>query len=135
MNYYTTSQRQSDNKWDYTRNNRPVGYCRPYEKIDTERYGLTEEECSEYEKTSHKHHDCGHDTEEEARECYKQYLLDHNLRFGKMSNQKNKCRVCEEWTQGYAEIGNTMFVLCENHSNEESVSSLFTTPQQSWSSW
>lgn len=134
MNYYTTSQR-TDGNWDYTRNYRPVGYCRPYEEIDAERYGITEEECAKYQETSHKHHDCGHATEEEARECYKQYLLDHNLKFNVMENQQNKCRVCKAWTQNYVEIGNNLFILCSDHCDSETIRTLFAAPQESWSSW
>lgn len=135
MNYYTAKQRKSDGKWEYTRNDFPVGYCRKYQKVDPEKHGINEQQYHEYEKTSHKHHNCGHDTEQEARECYKQYLLDHNLTFDTMSNQQNKCRVCQEWTQKYAEIGNRSFVLCDEHCNVETVGTLFSAPEQSWSSW
>jgi len=135
MNYYQAKQRKSDNKWDYTRNNRPTGYCCEYKEIDPKVIPITEAQQKEYRDTSHKHHVNGHASEEEACECYKQYLLDHQLILNKkMSNQQLKCRVCDQWTQGFAEVHCSMFVLCPEHNNRKAVESLLSIGE-ACSSW
>lgn len=136
MNYYDAKQRLSDGRWDYTCNNRPTGYCRPYEEIDPQIIPVSESQLEEYRATAHKHHSHGHATEQEARECYREYLLDHSLSLGrKMSNQQLKCKSCGEWTQGFAEINNEIIVLCDQHNNRPTVETLFEAPGWSCSSW
>ena len=134
MNYYESKQRKTDGKWDYTRNKRPTGYCCAYREIPKDADTLI---CEEHHDTSHKHHVDGHNTEEEAIACYKEYLLDHELRLDReMSNNQQKCRVCGDWTQKYADIGLTqMFILCDEHNNREEVEKLYQAPSLSMSSW
>lgn len=136
MNHYIAKQRVEDKRWDYTCNNHPIGYCRAYKEIDPKLIPISEQQQEEYRATQHKHHTDGHETEQEARECYKEYLLDHHLRLrAKMGDQQMKCRVCGEWTQNFAEIDCQMFVLCDKHNNRETVEGLFDAPWESWSSW
>ena len=135
MNYYEAKQR-TDGRWDYTRNNHGVGYCREYCEIDLGVVHISESEQEEYRATADKHHTDGHETEEEARECYREYLLDHRLMLNrKMENEQRKCQVCEEWTQGFAEIDQRLFTLCDQHNNREAVETLFEAPHIAWSSW
>lgn len=133
MNYYVAKQRVEDKRWDYTCNNHPVGYCRKYVEIDPKLYG--EHRQAEYAATAHKHHSDGHATEEEARKCYLEYLLDHKMRFGQMSNQQKKCKICGEWTQGFAEMDCEILVLCDKHRTREIVETLVEPPSEIWSSW
>lgn len=134
MNYYKAKQRLKDKRWDYTRNNYPAGYCCEYREIDPTVIPISESEQKRYQATAHKHHTDGHETEEEACECYQEYLLDHSLRFGKMSDQQLKCKVCDEWTQEFADIDCHMIVLCPKHQGRETVKQLFKVGE-SWSSW
>lgn len=137
MNYY--GPRETDGRWDYTCRNDghiwPVGYCRAYKEFDTSIIPVSEAEQEEYRATAHKHHSDGHATEEEACECYKQYLLDHKLRFGTMSDQQLRCKVCEEWTQNYAEVDCQTWNLCDKHNSRETVEALMEAPGVIWSSW
>ena len=133
MNYYDAKQRVEDKRWDYTCNNRPTGYCRKYVEVDANLFG--EHHRAEYAATAHKCHSNGHATEEEARQCYKEYMLDHQLRFGNMSNQQQKCKICDEWTQGYAETDCHIIVLCDKHRTKDIVATLVEPPGQIWSSW
>lgn len=136
MNYYEPKQRLKDRRWDYTRNGHPAGYCREYQEIDPKIVPITEAQQQEYRETAHKHHTNGHATEEEARECYKEYLLDHDLSLNRtMADQQRKCKVCGEWTQKFAEIGVQIFELCDKHNNKEEVGKLFEAPSVIWSSW
>lgn len=138
MNYYEAKQRKSDGRWDYTRNNEPTGYCcrfREYNQEFVEKFHISEEEVDKHNSFAHKYHSGGHETEQEARECYKQYLLDHQLRFWKTKDEQRKCQICKQWTQNVAEIGCRMFTLCDEHNNCEEVSGLFDAPTWSMSSW
>lgn len=73
-----------------------------------------------------KYHTDGHETKEEAYVCYTEYLLDQRLRLDLTdSNQQEKCVVCEEWTQGRAEVDHRMFVLCDEHRTKEEITKLF----------
>lgn len=125
MNYYKPRQRESL-KWDYTCMNDgrvwAVGYC-------AGNYDHTPDEAP--------YHDDGHDTVEEACECYKRYQLDNHLDLdGQMQGQKRKCAVegCEEWTQGIVTIeGWQRFVLCDEHRTRETVEKLYSVGE-TWSS-
>src|SRR5688572_10606469 len=112
MRYLNASKRESDGRWDYTEGRReqgqffahPIGFCG----------------------------DAGgghHETEDEARACYRRYELDCQLRFsdGATSTSRHRCRApgCEEWTGGYAELGRSqMFILCDKHRTREVVAQL-----------
>lgn len=128
MNYYKASQRNKDKRWDYTKNGMPIGYCKEYCELDSN----IESFCA----TKHKHHTEGHETKEEACECYKEYLLDHRLILDrKMSNQQLKCEICKEWTNGFAEIDCNIFTLCPKHNNRKSVEEIMGEINESYSSW
>lgn len=132
MNYYDAKKRVEDGRWDYTCNNHPTGYCKKYTEIDSNFYG--EHYKLEYAATAHKHHCDGHLTEEDARKCYLEYMLDHRLRFSQMSNQQLKCKICDEWTQGVAEMDCQLIVLCDKHKTREIVETLVKPPGQIWMS-
>lgn len=146
MNYYEAKQRQTDKRWDYTRNNRPTGYCCEYLPVVSEIIPIGEAESKEYQEakehqdqeakeysdTAHKHHTGGHETEKEACECYKEYRLDHHLSLNRTMSSQQKCRICGEWTQKFAEVNlSCIFTLCDKHNNRETVEGLYNAP--SWS--
>jgi hypothetical protein len=131
VNYYAARQREKTKKWDYTCRNDgriwPVGYCagRHVEVLQ-----VPEDEREPY-------HDHGHETAEEARECYKHYQLDNELHLDiKMASQQRKCEAdgCGAWTQGMARVGgHVSFVLCDEHRNRENVEKLYSVGE-SWTS-
>lgn len=138
MNYYEPKQRTSDGRWDYTRNNRATGYCcefRPFDEEFVKNYHISESEVEKHNQFSEKYHADGHETEEQACECYKQYLLDHKLRFSKSQNEQRKCQVCKEWTQNFTELDCRIFTLCDEHNNREEISKIYSAPSWSSSSW
>jgi hypothetical protein len=114
MNYYTVRELADENgkalgKFHYTRNGIATGYCRDG--------------------------GCDHNSEEEALECWKKYLLDNHVSYDHtMYNQMCKCRVCGEWTDKFAQVGSMdMYVLCDNHRNREELEKLVRVGQ-AWSS-
>lgn len=134
MRYYSARQRESDLRWDYTCGRNPVGYCSCYREFTDVDDWLSESvrntENAKMIKNKHKYHTDGHATEEEACECYKQYLLDNSLRLTpKLENpsQLNKCKVCGEFCSGYAVVGECEFItLCEKHCNRDEVEKICT---------
>lgn len=142
MNYYKARQRQSDLKWDYTCQNDdrvcPVGYCHKYKEWTQEemkRFGLVSSDLEKSAKDKDKYHTHGHDTQEEAEACYREFLLDQELSLNhKDTNTQRKCEVCGEWTQGLAYLDMRVFNLCDKHMNRESVATLFKEVGEIWSS-
>lgn len=112
MNYYEPLQRQTDKRWDYTRRNDgqiwAIGYCA----------GGQEDP----------YHEDGHETPEEACECYKNYLLDNQVKldFGTTEDTQHRCEMegCEEWTQKVAMVSHRTYNLCDDHRNVESLREL-----------
>jgi hypothetical protein len=132
MKYYAARQRATTKKWDYICMNDgqrwAVGYCSGKYPTVQDDESLEHREC---------YHEDGHETAEEARECYKRYMLDNRLHLdGKMANQQMRCQVeqCDAWTQGTARLGGyTSFTLCDEHRNRETVEKLYDV-FESWSS-
>lgn len=139
MNYLKARQRQTDNRWCFTNMNDgevyAVGYCHAFHELDNS-LPVTEEEKEQHRAFAHKYHSSGHPTEEEACECYKQYLMDNRLQLNrKMNDQKKKCQICQAWTDRYTTLGMTgFFILCEEHNTREMVATLFEAPHEVWSS-
>lgn len=143
MNYYSARKRSTDGKFDFTCENGtgafPVGYCHAFWRYwEAKSYRgpkLSPEQIEAETRFMEKYHDSGHDTPEEAEACYKDYLLDHELKLNlKASDQQRKCRVCKEFTEFYAMIGTaSLFFLCLEHNNREQVSLLYDRPAQIWS--
>ena len=144
MNYYEPLQRQTDKCWDYTqrRDGRtwPIGYCRGWTE-DTrdelvKEYGEDRGEMfykAQEERRAHQdcYHKDGHESSEEACECYKNYLLDHDVRLdggGSVDTQhRGEVEGCDAWTQKSASVGPTRrWNLCDDHRNLETVRGLFT---------
>ena len=123
MTYYRPLKRAIDGRYDYTctidGHSYPVGYCGGQRALDVQEDELPEEVRSKF-------HETGHATPEEACECYKQYLIDTSLRFGTFSNQQFRCRVCEAWTETYAQMGPEVWPVCKEHSTKEAMETLFT---------
>lgn len=144
MNYYAAKQRQSDMKWDYTCSNnnftQPIGYCSEYIDWTPEllsRLGVPYDHPS-FEKQrnfQHKHHNCGHETKQEARECYREYLLDQKLKLMcENAETQIRCKICGKWTNLYAEIETNMWNLCEEHNNRKEIEKIFEAPDEIWRS-
>ena len=139
MNYYEPKQRQSDQKWDFTRNNRPAGYCQAFKEFDkefVENWKIPEREVEKHNSFANKYHDDGHETSAGACECYKEYMLDHKLQLDHEDrNQQRKCQVCGEWTTKFAMLDCSLFHLCDDHRNREEVSKLYEAPTFIMASW
>lgn len=137
MNYYAPKQRVSDNLWDYTGNGHPVGYCKEYSDPDTwsTRKYMSDDEAAKYKSFKDKYHTHAHSTEEEACNCYKEYMLDHHLSLGhKDSSAQHRCKKCNEWTQGLAGVGAySLWCLCEKCQTREVISEIYKVGE-SWES-
>ncbi len=143
MNHLCAKQRQADGRWDYTCNGHPYGYCRQYTPIPEDGSmgipaEIAKQENEKMEPFLEKFHDIGHATEAEARECYKQYILDTKLRLVPVepvnASQQNRCEVCKRFTACHVTIGPyRMFTLCPDHQNRETLAGLLKIGE-SWES-
>lgn len=141
MNYYEALQRETDKRWDYTqrRDGRtwPIGYCRGWDESPREdlleQYGEDRGEMihrAQEERRPHqaRYHENGHETSEEACECYKSYLLDQHVRLdgAQTVDTQHRCEVdgCDEWTQKLASVEHRSFHLCDGHRNLETLREL-----------
>lgn len=139
MKYYTALKRQSDGFWDYTSNDRPIGYCSEY--VDPDSYEeyirkyMSDSEVERIKSFKNKHHNHGHITKEEACQCYKEYMLDNFLSLNrKDENSQHRCKKCNEWTQGLAGVGwYSLWHLCEKHQTREVISEFYSVGE-SWES-
>ncbi len=152
MNYYAARQRDEDKKWDYTCMNDgrtwPTGYCSKFleAKHHTEGgYFHTQESIDKHNGFKDKYGPHNHGTKEEAMDCYKDYLLDNDLKFYpyKKSEEKNpavrkeyRCQFgsCESYETGLANIDHRTYHLCDRHQTREAISSLFEVGE-AWSSY
>lgn len=148
MIYYNARLRL-DGKWDYTYKHDdailPAGYCVPYEWIDPYRTDkphlvyMSDQEKQNIRANREKYHDTGHDTKEEACNCYKNYLLDNRTEYIIDPEQITEvhmyqCAVCKKLTSGYVTVeGYHRFVLCKEHNNRQSMEILFSVGE-SWQS-
>jgi hypothetical protein len=140
MNYDQARQREGTKKWDYTRRNDdhiyPLGYCgryswaEPYDPtkhywIDKDHYERLKAEGDLFKD---KYHTTGHDTPEEACECYKEYLLDSSLDLNReTADTQHKCEKCGAWTTKMAMVDRwSLYHLCDEHRNRETVAELFS---------
>lgn len=142
MNYYEVREIESKDgvgtgKFHYTKKNDgriwPVGYCagwRENTEEDFKRYPGLKEEIEKKKEFKINYHKEGHASIEEARECYKEYLLDNKVRFREhkdgIEGNYIKCRECEKITNGYAEIDFSIIPLCNEHQKRDIISKHFS---------
>jgi len=114
MNFLSARQIEGSNKWRYTcfndklHSTYAIGYCY--------------------------RNNCLHETAEEAKQCYKEYLLNNSLVFGVRADVSAQaklaptCAICNEPTLHFAEVLPIYGVwsLCLKHNNKETVSKLLT---------
>lgn len=151
MNYYAARQRADTLRWDYTRRNdnhiHAIGYCRGWEEPDEEalvaQFGehtgkMISQAREDARPYKDRYHTGGHETKEEACECYKRYLLDQRVRLdaGETKDTQHRCEVdgCEAWTQKQASVDHRTFLLCDDHRNMETLEKLFNVGEM-WSSY
>lgn len=140
MNYFAARQRESGKRWDYTCKNDsriwPVGYCAGWREPKPEHWGSQAEIDRWLERTAphrHKFHEDGHETDEQACECYKQYLLDFELHLDEENlNMQRKCAVCGAWTSKFARVSMRIWDLCDEHRTREHVEVLHGPVGMSW---
>ncbi len=120
MNYYEPRELagedgRSTGRFHYVRRNHyrtePVGYCA--------------NACS------------GHDTAEEAREHYRQYLINERVDYRPDHMKRpERCKICAEWTHSYAHIEAwDSYPLCKEHLTKESVLRLLGEMRDFVASW
>lgn len=134
MNSYKARQRK-DKKWDYTCKHDgyvwPVGYCadfRAWTEQDEIKYGKNPD-AALAESFKHRHHCEGHGTEEEACECFRQFMLDQRLGFRddiENPEELHRCKApgCNEMTSGEGSCDYSHWWLCKSHRNRETVDKL-----------
>lgn len=124
--------------YSYIQNNPliPIGYCQSWGEMETrisEWLPVDPNVSNEFLKLlssfKHKFHgDNGHATVKEARECYRQYLIDV---FWEESDPKTtiQCCLCTSMARTIVTIQGQQiaesFALCRNHKNRDAVDSLF----------
>lgn len=109
MRHYCARQQTTTGKWDFCCGDLPVGYCRGYASLETDPFVV-------------KYHSDGHETAEEACDCYLEYLLDRECREWESSSEQRKCRECGAWTAHMVQVGQCwMENLCPEHATRELI--------------
>lgn len=125
----------------------PVGYCAGWKEETREELiasGLDEHladmllrDREKARKFQEKYHTHGHATREEAAACYREFLLDQQVRYGESTDTQHRCEVkdCGTWTQGFAQVGAAhAFYLCASHRTREVLEDIYPTIHKIWSS-
>lgn len=131
-----------DGKWHYANEQdkirvQGVGYCQqwvPWEEFWLDITGLTPEDYVLHDKYKYKHHVLGHDTPEDACECYRMYLIDH-ARFGEKTRIKaiSTCMACKNKNGCYSIIvAGDEYVLCPDCCDTKGLERCFPVPGESW---
>lgn len=148
MNHYKAAQRLSDNRWEYVCFNDgrayKTGYCAGWREVTDAEEAQIPGLRADVEKrrpNQDKYHTHGHDTAEEACECYRQYLLDNTLRLRPAPEtpktlHRCECPECAEYTAGQASVGDmNIWNLCDGHRTREVVEQLMPAVGECWSSY
>lgn len=139
MQFFAPRQRQSDGRWDYTRENShgvfSVGYCAGWIEHTENDFGffgkdfveIAVRDQDERRKFRDKYHLDGHNSAVDALRCYRIYVLDTQLKLDiKLFETQKKCAVCSAWTDGMAELDHfTHFYLCDTHRIRSVVENLY----------
>lgn len=136
MQHCCARQRAADQRWDFTRQGYPTGYCGGFPKSDNPHniHGY-EEWVASCEPYRHKFHTDGHATKEEACDCYLEYELDFHLRESESSNEQHKCQECGIWTTHIVCLGGySIYYLCSEHATRDIVKKLHGPVGEIWSS-
>jgi hypothetical protein len=142
MNHMKARQLSSGG-WRYTNANGdniyPSGYCvgpKFIQSILDRNDFMSANENERMRANLSSYHEEPHATAEEAIECYRTYLLDSADYDGFTPDVQRKCAVCDEWTQRYATIRQSMgrhVYLCALHLNRGDYDK-FVTAGESWGS-
>lgn len=120
MRHYCARQRTNTGKWDYCCGDQPVGYCRSYASLEDDPFAA-------------KYHTDSHDTEEEACDCYLEYLLDRECREWESTQEQRKCRECGAWTTHTVQVGQCwMETLCPEHATRELIKKHYGSVGEMW---
>jgi len=138
--FYQARQRQRDGRWDMTVSSddegwcHAIGYCAgPFRPLEPS-VALRQEQCDEYNRKhapfSDRYHADGHESSQEAEACYREYRLDHELRFWpdrEDAREQHRCEApgCGAWTSGRGEMKPfDLWHLCAEHQTREAVKAL-----------
>lgn len=140
MAWYRPLQRK-DGRFDYVCTNGAgtfaIGYCfngeKPFfalswnELSDVVKSMYRDQEHWDFEKAKHaerlhEYHNNGHETAEEAIQCYARYeVLEHSFRHEDKEAMK-KCAVCDIWTKHRVLVGQSReYVICLPCDSEEAI--------------
>ena len=146
MKYYQARKRESDGRWDYTcRHDKyiyAVGYCAGWQEfkgidgLDPEVFDHFRRDYeNKYRPLQSKYHEDGHATEAEAVECYRQYLLDTELKT-MLDDEPGDCKACGILTDYYALLPHGVrWHLCATHNNRFVIEKIYGSPTSIVSSY
>lgn len=140
MRHEKARQRQTDGRWDYTscRDNEihAIGYCTAAPTLESfEKLGIhvADDFKQKLAAFENKFHTGGHETNEGACACYREYLLDFRLQLhAETIEERHKCAACGEWTGRSASVDSRYWWLCDEHCNREEVAKLMPAVGESW---
>ena len=142
MRHLTPAQRETSKRWDYIISHNgisyPIGYCGGWTHPDKLQKDLGEfplpdghrKQMLDHQK---QYHTNGHETEQDACECYQDYLLDFHMSIHDIETQQFKCVICDVWTDRIVHVESHRFQLCPRHSTRETIKGLFRVGK-SWES-
>ncbi len=139
MQFFAPRKRQSDGRWDYTRENShgvfSIGYCAGWIEHSEEDFNflgkdfidLAVRDQDERRRLQEKYHLDGHVSAAAAVRCYRIYVLDTSLKLNiKLCDTQKKCVSCGAWTDGVAELDHfTRYYLCDTHRVRAVVENLY----------
>lgn len=135
MRHYCAQQQTQTGKWDYCCGDQPVGYCAGFPSAECTVLPpeVWQSYLAECEPFRDKYHTAGHDTEEEACDCYLEYLLDRECREWESSSEQRKCRECGTWTTHMVQVGQCwMENLCSEHATRELIKKHYGSVGEMW---
>ena len=149
MRHLKPSQKEKTKRWDYTCGHGaehddehgisyPIGYCSGWTHPDKLQKQLGEFHLPDGHRdrmllNEDKYHKGGHKTKEQACECYQDYILDFHMVIQEIQTQQFQCHVCDGWTDRLISVETHRFHLCPEHSDYETIKSLFKVGE-SWES-
>lgn len=133
---YQPLKRKGDGRWDMTVGSddegwtHAIGYCHAYRELKPMEGFSQEQTDRENAKIAPfraKYHDTGHDSAEQAEACYREYVLDQEVRFSRTTSAE-RCLECQEWTPEMVEVGPFRFLrLCAKHQAADLIRKHFDT--------
>ena len=108
---------------DCNNNYNILGYCGKYKDFRTEiDKSFT---VFKHKENKHKFHKDGHNTPEQAKDCYLDYIIDNHLNRSKILRFKQLCEICNRKTRTGVGVSLCILALCHKCNTIDNIKKLF----------